>query len=314
MKRWIWGLLPVAVILLLLTGCEGENRVETWREDDMMIYAFQGLEIPVPADCADLLSVKFSDPPGCYENMSDSAHIKTLFSCREKASLEAARRDNINEDHGEGWLFSVCELDQIGLEEWLVSDGYGSYLFARGNHKYYLAEFPTDLTIYRDGGEIPDESDDKTWDVWYKLNEWSENAPDMITERNEILKSYDAFALYRRDYTYGGAHAEIEYAPEDGIGGAVLVLSQPVKSGKGGVWCVERVKYIRDGWTDTRLVFPAGEGFDMTAEAYYQKLQSESATHKDLQTPMGAALAYARHAGWIPEDGGEANLNFISKS
>ena len=49
------------------------------------------------------------------------------------------------------------------------------------------------------------------------LIEWSENAPDMITERNEILKSYDAFALYRRDYTYGGAHAEIEYAPEDGV-------------------------------------------------------------------------------------------------
>ena len=38
MKGWLWGLLPVAVILFLLTGCEGGGRIETWREGDMTIY------------------------------------------------------------------------------------------------------------------------------------------------------------------------------------------------------------------------------------------------------------------------------------
>ena len=323
MKRLIaWlvtGLLPAALVLTLLTGCEtaAGMKIDAWQEGGTTVYACGGLEIPVPSEYTQLLDIRFSDPEGSYDpSWADENHMQTLFSCREKASADAAKRDHPGEDQGEGWLFSICRLDQVGLEKWLVSDGYGSTLFARDNNGgYYLAAFPTDMRFYRNGNyDSPDENP-ALWESWYRLNEWSETVADSIVERGGALKRYDAFALYRRDYTYSGAHAEVAFRPAGNAADtdATLILSQPVKQGRGGIWCVERVRYACDGWTDTRLNFPVGEGIDVPADEYYMKLQADSDKHPEMLTPTGAALAFARNAGWVAPDEGENSFVLISQ-
>ena len=83
----------------------------------------------------------------------------------------------------------------------------------------------------------------------------------------------------------------------------ILSLSQPVRQGEGGIWCVERVRFVYSeyDWTDTQLVFPAALGIDQTAADYYAQLQAacDAGEQTELLTPRGAALDYARRGAWI---------------
>jgi len=118
------------------------------------------------------------------------------------------------------------------------------------------------------------------------------------------LTAYGARELFGLDYTYGGEHVELGCRfPGEPMDLVILSLSQPAKQGEGGVWCVERVRFVYSqyDWTDTHLVFPAALGYDMTAADYYAQLQAacDAGEHPELLTPEGAALAYARRDAWL---------------
>lgn len=260
------------------------------------VYECGGLEIPVPTEYAELLTVDAN-----LEALS--AHWEPLITFSERASVEAGKLDHPGEDWGDGWLCTVVRLDQVGLEEWASgeNDSTGADLFARdGSGHYYLNSGPTDMRVYRSG----DRYEEGAVEAWQKLNDWGVQVlPGEIVERNGLTPCR-LDDLYGGDYTYPGAHAELAYAfPGEPMDRVILVLSQPAKQGEGGVWCVERVRYVYTAydWSDTHLVFPAALGVDQTAENWYKTVQAEcdAGQHPELLTPEGAALDYARRAAWL---------------
>lgn len=255
-------------------------------ESDADIYTFDGIEVAVPAAYRDELIVEPS--PEAWNE-----HWTPLISFTHKASAEAYARDfPEGEDAGVGWIGTVMQLDRIGLEDWLSGDNSGSTLFAAdGAERYYLMMRPTDVRVYQ-----PDEA-------WTTLNEWAEALPEQLVARNGLTPC-DAGEFFDADYTYEGAHVELGCRfPGQPMDLAVLSLSQPVRQGDGGLWCVERVNFVYSDYnfTDTNLVFPVAFGVDEAAADYYARLQAEcdAGEHPELLTPRGAATDFAKHAAWL---------------
>lgn len=263
-------------------------------EPGVTVYSFDGVEIPVPTDYLDLLVIE--------TNLEAwNAHHTPLISFSEKASVEAGQLDHPGEDWGDGMLCTISRLDRIGFESFLSGDeSPGSMVFARsGEEAYYLIDRPTDVRLYR-GDKEPDSV---SLGAWSKLCSWAETLPQEIIERNS-LEAYDAHDLLDADYTYGGEHVELGYRiPGEPMDLVLLALSQPAKQGDGGIWCVERVRYVYSDYdmTDTHLVFPAGLGVDQTAADYYAAMQAEcdAGEHPEQLSALGAAVSYARSTAWL---------------
>ena len=312
MKRPIAALLALCV--LLLTGCAKQQDISappppasdvtapaepvieptpSAPEPGVTVYTFDDLEIPVPTDQLSLLLVE-------TDMDAWNAHRTPLISFSELASVEAGQRDHPGEDWGDGLLCTISELDRIGFEEWASNDEPGTSVFARrGDDAYYLLTRPTDVRLYR-GDKEPDSV---SLAMWGRLNDWADSLPEAIIERNE-LTAYDASELFNADYTYGGEHVDLGYRfPGEPMDLVLLSLSQPAKQGNGGVWCVERVRYVYTDYdmTDTQLVFPAALGVDQTAADYYADLQAacDAGENLELLTPTGAAVRYAKSAAWL---------------
>lgn len=321
MKRYLAALLALAV--LLLTGCAKKEPESAAQEPPaqaagqsvvaappetppepvdpdagLTIYAPDDLEIPVPEEYADRLIVETELEPL-------SEHWEPLIALTEKASVEAFEKDDPNgEDWGVGWLCSISRLDRIGFEAWASGDDAGTSIFAKDDAgSYYLLTCPTDVRLYRSGydGNTPMPPAEAA--AWNELVEWAEKLPAEITARNG-LTPYDAQDLLGSDYTYPGAHRDLGCRfPGEAMDLVVFSLSQPVRQGEGGVWCVERVRYVYSDydWEETHIVFPAALGVDMAAADYYAGLQAEcdAGEHADLLTPIGAALDYAKRITWL---------------
>lgn len=281
-------------------------------EDPIAISAFHGVKVPIPREYMDLLVID-------AELETWSAHRTPLVSFAEKASVEAGQLDHPGEDWGDGFLCTVSQLDRIGFEDWLSSSGpdMGENVFARdAADTYYLVSYPTDVRIYRVGGTNRPAEEIEGLDEWRALTEWAYALPQEIAALNE-WEAYDASDLFEADYTYAGEHVELGYRiPGDPMDLILLELSQPAAQGAGGVWCVERVRYVYSAYdfTDTHLVFPAALGFEETAADYYARLQAEceAGEHPALLTPQGAALDYAKQAAWLfGEDVSETDFEWI---
>ena len=332
MKRRFAALL---MCMLLLAGCAKKNteppvtpvepppavvpaapvqlpEPEPEAEDPIAISAFHGVKVPIPREYLDLLVVD-------AELETWSAHRTPLVSFAEKASVEAGQLEHPGEDWGDGFLCTVSQLDRIGFEDWLSGSGsdVGEHVFARdGADTYYLVSYPTDVRIYRVGGTDRPAAEIEGLDEWRALTEWAYALPQEIAALNE-WEAYDASDLFDADYTYAGEHVELGFhVPGDPMDLILLELSQPAAQGAGGVWCVERVRYVYSAYdfTDTHLVFPAALGIEETAADYYARLQSEcdAGEHPALLTPQGAALDYARQAAWLfGEDVSQTDFELI---
>lgn len=267
-----------------------------------IVFSFDGVAIPVPAEYRDLLFIE-SEPESWNE------HWTPLISFSHLASVEAYQRDNPDEstasEEGVGWICTVMRLDRIGFEDWLSGERNGSTLFAMDDAgQYYLLSTPTDVRVY--------ELDD----AWTALNEWATTLPRTIITVNG-LTAYDAGEFFTEDYTYPGEHVDLGYRfPGEPMDLVILSLSQPATRGEGGVWCVERVRYVYSNYsfTDTQLVFPVSFGADETADDYYARVQAEcdAGEHPELLTTVGAAVDYARRTAWLfGEDVSDTDFELI---
>ena len=272
---------------------------EEAQNDSANVSAFHGLKVPIPTEYLDLLVAD-------AELETWNEHRTPLVSFAERASVEAGQIDHPDEDWGDGMLCILSRLDHIGFEDWLSSSGpdMGEHVFARdGENAYYLVTYPTDVRIYRAGGTNRPAEEIEGLDSWVELNDWAEALPGEIVALNG-LTAYDAGELFAADYTYGGEHVELGCRfPGRPMDLVILSLSQPARQGAGGVWCVERVRYVYSDyeWADTMLVFPVTLGFDEAAADCYARLQSEcdAGEHPELLSPRGAALDYAKRTAWL---------------
>lgn len=256
------------------------------------------IEIPIPTEYLPLLTIETDGEEG------DTNHYQTILTVSETKSIEEGQKDHPGEDWGDGWLFSIAELDQVGFERYLSFDEIGFQIFANAEetNRYYMIETPTDVRIFR---ETEADYTDEDIQEWGLLNEWVLEVPDAIIENNSDLDALDT-RVYFSGFTYEGEHRFALYQEPDADGGSTLItLSQPTGAGDGSIWCVERIQY---SFTETaydepytRLNFPVAMGYDMTAEAYYAQLQEQcnAGEHPEMLTPEGALDAFIHSEAWL---------------
>ena len=134
------------------------------------------LVLNVPAEYADLVVV---------ESPSDG---KTVFYAAEKASIEAAQKQNLGEEWGAGWLFSISRVDEDLMRQYLCSDLNVDYFFAKDdNDGYYLFERPSDVRLVREDYSNLSEKDLAGWSA---VNEWAVTVSESFVADNPSLTAY----------------------------------------------------------------------------------------------------------------------------
>lgn len=297
MRRFL-AALSLLSLLLSLTACGGSpseaapspeeapGEVPAPEEppagEDTVICLRGDVEIALPTRYLDQLIVD-TDFSGA------SGGTRPLLSVYEKASADAGEA---GWGQRAGFLFGLLALDQTGYEQFLCEDPPGAEVIARDEDRYYVHTFPTDVQFYRPGGEI--DTDSAGWENWTALAQLDRTVlPDFI-RRNGLTP----FAQEFPPYTWEGEHQYLRSS--FGGGDCVLVLSQPVRQGEGGLWCVDR--WLCAGGTPT-VYFPDS---GLPAAQYYAGLQArcDAGERLELLTPAGAAADFARDR-WgsaLPED------------
>lgn len=307
MRQFQKALPPLLLCLLLLAGC-GQGRAAAAPAEE----GPQALEVVLPEEYLDLLVVTRGFPDrdtasNWYPLLSDAqraadaelaedpdSHWFPLLSVSEKASVEAFQADTGS--GGAGFLFAAAAFDQVVYERHLSrveGDGFNSdgvSVFAKSGGWYYAMITPTDVQFYRSGGKIDRESGD--WAQWQTLCGIGGQVCADAAERSG-LTPFDESEFLSREFTYDGKHAYVNYYPDYITEGDthtydVLVLSQPVRQGEGGVWCVERVYDI------CGRVCPYFPDTGVPAADYYAELQAacDTGEHPELLLPLGAARAF----------------------
>ena len=255
------------------------------------------LEIVLPEEYLDALIVTTEFP-----DTDPGSHRIPLLRVQERASVEALEKDYGTAEGG-GFLFGIVQLDQAGLEEHLLNDYGGMWVFAHRDQTYYAMTHPTDVQFYRSETASAEE-----WAQWESLSALGHEVCEDFRVRNG-LETFRTAYLYDHAYTYEGEHAYAVYYPYFTFDGSTaeqytFVLSQPAKQGDGGIWCVER---WYDEYGTCYLNFP-GNGTSSTE--HYAALQAEcdNGTSPDLLTPLGAAKAFVENSYWFSEEVTEENV------
>ena len=165
-KMLIGLVLAAALVFALAGGCASA-------EEDLRIYEYDGVRLPVPAEYDELLLV-------------EAGSGNALFSVSEKASVEAAKE--LGEDYaGAGFLFAVARISEEELnirrcgymtgEEVIACDADGNC---------YFCYVPTDVRFVRESYEGIGDGSNEGWKQWTMLTEWAYKAmPEDFVAENE---------------------------------------------------------------------------------------------------------------------------------
>lgn len=270
-------LLGVLLALVLVTpfvaGCESAK---------VTLYKRDGLTIAIPKEYASQL---FVEPDAAGDE-------SILISVYQKSARE--------KQPGTGFLFSIARYTEAQYEQFLCSDGSGKSFFAKDDTHYYGFFFPTDV---------------QTTDDYEAYEQLFLSVGDFVrsdfVERNG-LTAYSDQEFFGKTYTYDGEHVFIKYYPYYAANGSkdevwTLYLSQPVKQGDDGIWCVER---WRDQYGNVYPHFPNEDG--VPSREHYAALQAEiDAARQDtvfdprlsLLNPEQAAMEFVERVfGHRPAD------------
>jgi len=243
-------------------------------------YESGGYVLSLPGDYAASILVNPAD--GLEEQPE-----YTLFDVYYKPSYDAARA----EGYTGGLLFTIRRLDRARYEQYLSEgDWINEYAFAHSDRDYFIMVEPGDLQV---GPE--------DWEPYTKTFEaCCPAAMEAFLRLNEV-EAYSDDAFWESAETYGGEHRYFRYYPyraypdvetsENKETYYTLMLSQPVKQGEGGVWCVERV-YDDAKYGYIYAIFPRED--DRTAMEIYSEQQAaaDAGDLTELLDPLGAALAF----------------------
>lgn len=288
----------VLASLLTLAACGGKEAAppdaappEKKTDGDMILYDLGGVQAALPARYAEQLLVD-TDFPDAEEGW------KPLLSVYERASYEYSQSEY---GAGGGFLFGLLSMDRASFEQSLSGGADGMDVFATDGERYYAYTYATDVQFCRPGGVNNTESAE--WKEWEALNEIGPQVREDFLIRNG-LEPVDVQAFLDQPFTYEGEHAYVKYCSWFVVDGDqqvydTLILSQPVRQGEGGLWCVER---RMDPQGNLYLYFPDS---GKPAARHYADLQADCDAGKrpELLTPLGAAKLFAEESGYYRADG-----------
>ena len=252
-------------------------------ETDSVLFESNGYSLSLPGDYIDSVIVNPED------NIEESPEY-TLFSVYYRPSYDAAKA----EGYPGGKLFSIWQLNQARYEQYLSEgDWINEYAFARDDSYYYVMEEPADVQIWS-----PEE-----WEPYSEaLEACCPAAMETFVQLNH-LEEYSDDAFWESTETYSGEHRYLRYYPYRAYPEAettenkemyyTIMLSQPVKQGSEGIWCVERV-YDAAEYGYIYAIFPRED--DRPAMEVYAELQAsaDEGNNRELLYPLCVALDFVK--------------------
>lgn len=252
-------------------------------EPEITSLEYGDLVINIPKNIMDLVTIEEG-------TSSDNPHMTNLFDISETASIEAGQKMHPGEDWGDGWLFGISVVDQIGFEELVGIDIPGYTILAQNDDKYYIYTHPTDVRLMRENNDYS-----VGMEEWTMLCEWADSMKDTIIKDNDLLP----VSILDMDYTYDSEHKYFEY--KDEWAHNIIILSQPVQQGENGIWCVERIEeYYNGELMYKRFIFPIAMGIQKTAHQYYVELQEKVDNRENLESlhPEKVLENFLNSAAW----------------
>lgn len=254
-------LTALILIATIATGCTLTGR----SKQDVILYEKNGLAIAIPKIYEQELLINPIQP--------QEGVLLSLYEKQSKVIDESA-----------GWLLSIVQHSVAQYEQALCGDGSGQEYFAKDDSHYYGLHFPTDQQS---------RVDDKAYGALLAALRSFVIAD--LPQRND-LTAYDHQAFLQQPYTYAGHHLEIDYYPYLAINGSsqevwTLVLSQPIRQGDGGIWCVER---WRDQNNNTLLYFPAVEISALEHYTFLQQLAGATGLAQPTLNPLQTAMQFVQ--------------------
>ena len=162
-KAWIAGMIAAAA-LAATTVCFAEESKEA------VAFENSGITLSIPGEYAEKLVVE------------DAPEDGNLFKVSEKASIEAAKAQGV-EDDGPGWLFSIGTVPEDEAHMMLCGDMSGADIFAKdAENNFYIFYHPTDVRLVRENYDDPAEMEG-----WSELTEWAATVMDTLVADNEGL-------------------------------------------------------------------------------------------------------------------------------
>ena len=262
------------------TPNDGEQTTDDLK--DTVKYEYDGYFLSLPEEYAESITV---NPPDNEEKRSG-----TLFEVFYKPAYDQAKQIGLLM----GRLFTVLRLDRAAYEQYLASgDWSNEYAFALGGEHYYIMTYPTDMQVMSF----------EDMEIYSTLSKACISAAVETVTKLNGLTEYSDDGFWKSTETYSGEHIYYRYYPyraypdleteEDKNMFYTLMLSQPIKQGEDGIWCVERV-YDDVKYGYIYAFFPFNEG--KTAIETYTELQSacDNGVNPELLDPLTAALAYVK--------------------
>lgn len=254
-------------------------------EDDITLFEAKGFTMAFYRENYDQLLIFSGD-------VDENGDWVTLVSVYEKQSYEESMADS---GIGAGFLFSITRSNQAQYEQYLMSDGSGQTCFARDDTYYYFWNTATDVQFYRSGITDYSQAD---FSPWSTLEARLERTRTDFIARNG-LTAYSSDGFFRRDFTYDGEHRYVRFVLDSHDIDLSLELSQPVKKGEGGIWCVERYVDNRHGevYYSFAMETPLPQDRNITAAEHYQTLQdaADRGERPDLLDPLEAARIWLKN-------------------
>ena len=191
---------------------------------------------------------------------------------------------------GMGWICDIVRLTPVEFEQEFVPYWFsgGVTCLGRDEDYYYVYAFPTDVRFDPAHAEEA-QSARQALDGWL----------------DELLSTQSGLTPLEEDPVYQGLmgecfwpgrHINVQFYPYYGLSGYgemedtvyTLVLSQPVRQGEGGIWCVDR---WYDGNGNAYYAIPQ---LEVTMAEHYAALQEacDRGDRPDLLSPREVALAF----------------------
>lgn len=277
--------LVLALVVLLTAVAAGCTFTGSKKETDVTLYQMGKLTAAIPKEYEDLLTVEVGD-----------GRERVLLAISETTSMEQARADG--EDPEEwGWICTLVAYDRAEFEQSLIGDAPGLQYIARTEDTYYALCEPTDVRLYRSGGEW----DEEALAQWERANGVTPLLTEDFVTRNHLTPFTWDDIQGPGAHAYEGVHLAYTWTPlGDPDDQLKLILSQPAKQGEGGIWCVERMEYTQ-GYGSSYW-FPDTPGMDSLT--YYAGVQQEhdAGTRTDHATPEAAMEVFFRENPFLSPD------------
>lgn len=190
-KTWA-TLLSALLCIALVVSCAVNPTVESPADPPEASGAPVVTDSPSPSPVAESpvpVMMQVTIPVDWVAGLVEEESYVNRVSLYERQSREEFRADYPNgfdgqsaDSAGMGWLCTIVRVDADEAREIREMDSGGAVFAEDGRGAYYAFYYPTDVRLYRAGGDISGDAG-----LWNELNEWARTVPGLFLAQHPEL-------------------------------------------------------------------------------------------------------------------------------